>query len=94
MEPVVHGRPGDDTVDPRFPSGRTQRPVATQRDTDQAGRFNTEMVQHRAHRLLPVVVEGQPSQSPGPSLSGAVECDHVEPRLGDTLPDGVELLDQ
>jgi hypothetical protein len=52
------------------------------------------MVQHRADRLLPVVVEGQTSQRPSASLAGALERDDVEPGFGDTLPDGVELLDQ
>jgi hypothetical protein len=40
------------------------------------------------------VVEREPAQGTGTTLTRALESDHVEPSQRDPLPDGIELLDQ
>ena len=51
-------------------------------------------VEHGAHRLLPVVIEDQPSEGAGTPLSGTFEGDDVEAARRESFPDCVEFLDQ
>jgi hypothetical protein len=51
------------------------------------------VVEHGAHRSLPVVLEGLAVQNTGAALAGPVEGDYVEAGVGEEPPDGEELLD-
>ena len=73
---------------------RAQGPVAAHRDADQACRVEPEVIQDSPDRLLPIVVEREPAQSPRSSLPGTFEGDDIESSRSDALPDGEELLDQ